>query len=185
MDDSQAVRRLKEGDIGGLEVLVSRYQDRAVQTAFLITHDQQLAEDAVQETFVRLYQRIHRFEETRAFAPYLLRSVVNTALNAAEKTARWVQYGAGVNVEQVALLLTEAVSVEEQVEYARLKAEILRALACLPPRQRAVIVQRYYLGMTEQEMAESLSAPAGTIKWLLNTARQRLRDLLHQERSTK
>lgn len=185
MDDSQAVRRLKEGDIGGLEALVSRYQDRAVQTAFLITHDQQLAEDAAQETFVRLYQRIHRFDETRAFAPYLLRSVVNTALNAAEKTERWVQYGAGADVEQVALLLAEAVSVEEQVEYARLKAEILRALACLPPRQRAVIVQRYYLGMTEREMAESLSAPAGTIKWLLNTARQRLRDLLHQERSTK
>jgi RNA polymerase sigma-70 factor (ECF subfamily) len=185
MDDSQAIRRLKSGDIGGLEVLVARYQRKAVQTAYLITHDEQLAEDVVQETFVRLYQRIRYFDEARPFAPYLLRSVANAALNACEKTARWVQLGAGTDVQQVAGLLTEAVSVEEQAEYARLKREIALALALLPPRQRTVIVQRYYLGMTEKEMAESLPAAPGTVKWLLNAARERLRGLLHPERSAE
>jgi DNA-directed RNA polymerase specialized sigma24 family protein len=61
MDDLQAIRRLKEGDIGGLEVLVARYQRKAVQTAYLITHDEQLAEDVAQETFVRIHQRIPIF----------------------------------------------------------------------------------------------------------------------------
>jgi hypothetical protein len=51
MDDLQAIRRLKAGDIGGLEILVVRYQWQAVQTAYLITHDEQLAEDVAQETF--------------------------------------------------------------------------------------------------------------------------------------
>lgn len=185
MDDSEAVRRLKAGDMAGLEMLVARYQHKAVQTAFLITHDEQLAEDVAQETFVRIYQRIRSFDESRPFAPYLLRSVANAALNAAQKTARWVHFGAGADVDHVAELLTEAVSVENQVEYARLKADILRALAALPPRQRAAIVQRYFLGMNEKEMAESLSAAPGTVKWLLSTARLRLRDLLHEERSAK
>jgi RNA polymerase sigma-70 factor (ECF subfamily) len=185
MDDTQAIRRLKNGDIGGLEILVTRYQHKAVQTAYLILHDEQLAEDVAQDTFVRLYQHIQQFDETRPFAPYLLRSVAHAALNAIEKTTRWVQYGAGSDVQRLAELLTEASTVEEQVEYARLKGEIAQALAALNPRQRMVIVQRYFLGMNEKEMAESLSAPPGTVKWLLNTARQRLRGLLHTERSAE
>jgi RNA polymerase sigma-70 factor (ECF subfamily) len=52
----------------------------------------------------------------------------------------------------------------------------------LPPRQRAAIVQRYYLEMSEKEMAEALEAPPGTVKWLLNAARARLRALLGSER---
>lgn len=185
MDDLQAIRRLKAGDLGGLEFLVARYQKKAVQTAYLITHDEQLAEDVAQETFVRLYQRIGRYDEARPFAPYLLRSVANAALNAIEKTARWVQYGAGTDVQRVAELLCEAGSVEEQAESARLQDEVARALAELPPRQRAAIVLRYYLGMSEQEMGQMLAAPPGTVKWLLNAARTRLRDLLHLERSVE
>ncbi len=183
MDDSQAIRRLKNGDIGGLEILVTRYQRKAVQTAYLITHDEQLAEDVAQDTFVRVYQRIAHFDESRPFGPYFLRSVANAALNAAEKTRRWMQFGAGTDVQRVAELLAASESVEEQVEVARLKAEVACSLATLPPRQRAVIVQRYYLGMDEKEMAESLSVAPGTIKWLLSIARERLRGLLRPQRS--
>lgn len=185
MDDLQAIRRLKNGDIGGLEILVARYQHKAVQTAFLITHDEQVADDVVQETFVRLYQRIRQFDEARPFEPYLLRSVSNAALNAAKKTRRWVQIGDGSEVEGLAELLTEATSVEDQAEYARLREQIFKALASLSPRERAAIVQRYYLGMSEKEMAENFSAAPGTVKWLLNTARERLRSLLRPERSAE
>jgi RNA polymerase sigma-70 factor (ECF subfamily) len=185
MDDLQAIRRLKSGDVGGLEILVTRYQRKAVQTAFLITHDEQLADEVVQETFVRLYQHIRHFDEARPLAPYLLRSVANAALNAAKKTRRWVQIGAGsdTDAETVAELLTEATGVEDQAEYNGLRERIFKAMQSLSPRQRAVIVQRYYLGMSEKEMAENASVAPGTIKWLLNSARENLRNLLHPERS--
>jgi RNA polymerase sigma-70 factor (ECF subfamily) len=187
MDDLQAIRCLKSGDIGGLEILVARYQHKAVQTAFLITHDEQVADDVVQETFVRLYQSIGNFDESRPFAPYLLRSVVNAALNATKKTQRWVQIGAGTDseIEAVAELLTEATLVENQANYAELRKRIFNALDCLSPRQRAAIVQRYYLGMSEKEMAENFDTAPGTVKWLLNAARERLRSLLHSERSAE
>lgn len=189
MDDLQAIRRLKAGDMGGLETLVARYQTKAVQTAFLITHDEQLAEDVVQETFVQLYRQVGHFDEARPFGPYLLRSVVNTALNATKKTRRWVQFGVGADteasIESAAELLTEATSVEDQAEYAHLREQIFSALASLPPRQRAAIVQRYYLGMSEKEMAENFASAPGTVKWLLNAARERLHGLLQNERSEK
>jgi DNA-directed RNA polymerase specialized sigma24 family protein len=52
----------------------------------------------------------------------------------------------------------------------------------LPPRLRAVIVMRYYLGLSEKEMARELHSPAGTVKWLLSTARKGLRRLLQSGR---
>jgi len=75
MEDLQAIHRLKRGDIGGLECLIALYQQKALRTAFLITHDEPLAEDVVQAAFVRFYQRARYFDETRLFEPYFLRTV--------------------------------------------------------------------------------------------------------------
>lgn len=179
MDDLQAIQTLKRGDIDGLEFLVARYQAKAIRTAFLVIQDQAKAEDVVQETFLRLYQRIDRFDISRPFEPYLLRSVVNTALNSARHAARHVSLEH--EVEKVEGLLSEAASVESEVEYDQLKQRIIAALARLEPRQRAVVVQRYYLEMSEKEMAAALGIPSGTIKWLLNAGRAKLRKLLGKE----
>lgn len=185
MDDEEAICRIKIGDLSGFEIIFTRYQHKAVQTAYLVTHDEQIAEDVVQETFVRIYKRIWRFDQTRPFEPYLMRSVVNAALNASEKTARWVHFGSDSDLAAVTDLLMQTSTTEDEVEYARLKGEVAVALGNLPPRQRTVIVQRYYLGMGEKEMAENHSTAPGNVKWLLNDARKRLRSLLSSERSEK
>ena len=179
MDEVEAVRRLKRGDIVGLEYFVARYQVKATRAAFLVLHDQARAEDVVQETFIRIFQNSSRFDETRPFEPYLMRSVVNAALNACRNDKRFVSMES--NVDVVEGLMSEAASVESQVEYSELRNEIMDALKQLPPRERAVIVQRYYLDMSEKEMALTLDAAPGTVKWLLNAARNRLRDLLGRE----
>lgn len=179
MDDTQPVRRLKRGDLGGLEILMQRYQVKAARTAFLITHDESVAQDVVQETFIRICQRIQQFDESRPFEPYLIRSVVHAALNAVRGSGKFtlLEDESG----EVENLLDRAASVESQVESTQLQYEILNALSKLSPRQRAVIVQRYYLEMSEQEMALALDAAPGTVKWLLNAARERLRHLLGQK----
>jgi len=181
MEDLQAIRRLKSGDIGGLECLIAHYQGKALRTAFLITHDEPLAEDVVQDVFVRFYQHAESFDEARPFEPYFMRSVVNAALNCIEREKRGRSF-TDADTSELEDLLEEAASVEEQVEFNTLKWQIAEALADLPPRQRAVIVQRYYLEMSEKEMSEALDSPPGTVKWLLNAARTRLRALLGSER---
>ncbi len=173
--DADAVRRLKKGDIGGLETLVTRYQVRALRAAFMILRDEQAAEDVTQETFLRVFARIGRFDESRAFGPYLLRSVVNAALDEAQRTT-WKMESVGL--AEVEGMLAQAGSVEGQAEFNQLKNSLNAALGQLAPRQRAAVVQRYYLGLSEQEMAQTLGAAPGTVKWLLNSARQRLRQLL-------
>jgi RNA polymerase sigma-70 factor (ECF subfamily) len=184
MSDTEAIQRLKAGDIGGLETLVTCYQWKAIKAAFLILHDEQLAEDVVQETFVRIYHQIRSFDALKPFEPYLMRSVVNAALNCAKQSSAWTQFGTGADFERVEGLISRAAamraeaSLETEAETREQRQEILKAMALLPPRQRAVIVQRYYLEMSEKEMAHALDAPPGTIKWLLNEARRRLRAFL-------
>jgi RNA polymerase sigma-70 factor (ECF subfamily) len=183
MDDMQAILRLKRGDIGGLEILVTRYQARAVRVAFLITQDEHQAEDVVQDAFLRLYSKIGQFDLARPFEPYLLRSVVNAALNINRSMKR--QTSLDGDPEQVEQLLLMTTSVESEVDYRQLKQKIITALAKLEPRQRAALIQRYYLEMNEKEMAAALDTAPGTVKWLLNTARARLRALLGSERKAK
>jgi RNA polymerase sigma-70 factor, ECF subfamily len=105
--------------------------------------------------------------------------VVNAALNLAQKTGRNLSLEG--DLDQVEGLLSQAASVESDVEYIQLKQKIIAALADLQPRQRAVVIQRYYLEMSEKEMADALDTPPGTVKWLLNTARAKLRELLGSE----
>ena len=178
MDEKQAIRRLKNGDIGGLEYLVACHQVKAVRTAYLITRDPGLAEDIVQDTFLQIYHAIRGFDETRPFEPWFLRSVVNASVKVMQRSERQVQMGEDADESLLREIATRAESVEEQVESIELQNQIWDAMQKLSPRQRAVIVQRYFLEMSEKEMAGEAGSAVGTVKWMLNTARVRLRGLL-------
>ena len=67
-----------------------------------------------------------------------------------------------------------------QVESIEVQKQIWDAMRKLSPRQRAVVVQRYFLEMSEKEMAEAAGSAVGTVKWMLNAARERLRGLLSE-----
>jgi len=178
MDEKQAIHRLKQGDIHGLEFLVNQFQVKAVRVAYLITRDLGLAEEIVQESFVRAYRSIRTFEENRPFEPWFLRNVVNASVKSMQRSARQVDMGEETNETLFTEIISSAESVEEQVESIEIQNRIWDAMQKLSPRQRAVVVQRYYLEMSEKEMAAESGAAVGTIKWLLNAARERLRSLL-------
>jgi RNA polymerase sigma-70 factor (ECF subfamily) len=181
MTEAQAIRRLKKGDIGGMEELVVLHQQKALRTACLIPRDEETAKDAVQEAFLRIYQRIRFFDESKPFEPYLLRSVVNTAINLAEKRSKEVGLEEDLPRADVQLLFTRAASTEDEVEYRQLKQEILEGISKLSPRERAVIIERYYLDLSEKEMADMHDVAPGTVKWILNAARKKLRTFMGRE----
>jgi len=185
MDEQQAIDSLKHGDIGGLEFLVTTYQIRAIRTAYLITRDPQLAQDVVQDVFLQVYRGIGRFDPQRPFAPWFMRSVVHAALKAMRKAATLSPGQPETDEAWLQSWLAAQPSVETRIENAEFEREIWNAMNQLAPRQRAVIVQRYFLEMSEKEMARELGAAPGTVKWLLNAARERLRKLLGSERSAR
>lgn len=187
MDDHQiktAITRLKNGEIKGLAVLVQRYQTQAIRTAFLITQDRALAEDVVQAAFLRVYQRIEQFDTRRPFGPWFMRIAANAAVQAAQRNLRQVSLDAPVSLDgeltYADVLPMLALDPAGEAEAAELRQQVWEALGRLSPEQRAAIVMRYYLDLSESEMAAQLETPAGTIKWRLHAARKRLRALLHR-----
>ncbi len=178
MDDQQAIQRLKNGDISGLEFLVAHHQVKAVRTAYLITRDVGLAEDIVQDSFIRVFHAIRSFDSTRPFEPWFMRSVVNASVKMMQRSTRQVEIGEDADESLLAELAASVASVEELVESIEVQDQIWDAMQKLSPRQRAVIVQRYFLEMSEKEMAEETGSAVGTVKWMLNAARERLRGLL-------
>jgi RNA polymerase sigma-70 factor (ECF subfamily) len=187
IDEREAVARLKRGDIGGLEVLVTDHQLRAVRAAYLIVQDARLAEDIAQEAFLRAYSRIGQFDEGRPFGPWFYRIVVNLAQRAATRGARQTSFdspataGAEMTLEEA--LADGQPEPEALAEQAEQRARVWAALGRLTPGQRAAVVQRYYLGLSEADIAANLEVAPGTVKWRLHAARERLREWLRPWRA--
>lgn len=189
--ERQAIKLLQQGNIEGLEALSRLYYIEGTRTAFLITHDKELAEDIVQNAFIRIYERIYQFDPDRPFRPWFLRIVANDAVKSAERKP------ANLSLQQFQPFPADAHSGSDSsnrkadeilsdsrqeplkmLEQAETRREILSALDQLTPGQRAAIVLRYYLDLSEDQMAEQLGIAPGTVKWRLHTARQRLRKLI-------
>ena len=180
MDDRDAVARIKQGDIGGLEVLVHRYQRQALRTAYLVCLDRELAQDIAQDAFVCAYECIQQFDSQREFAPWFLRIVVNDALKATARRERNVSLEeASAGESAVAALLRDPnPGPATLAEAEATRRAVWDALGKLPAPQRAAVVMRYYLGLNEAEVAGLQACPPGTVKWRLHAARKRLRTLL-------
>ena len=182
MNEKDAIAQLKRGDVRGLETLVRKYQLEAVRVAQPITNDLGLAEEIVQEAFVRVYQHIDQFDETRPFRPWFLRIVVNDALKLAEQQRRLVS----LDSAQPSETATDSISLDDRLTYeqdefgekyddAEMCQEILSGLS---PEHRAVLELKYYLEMTDEEIADTIQIPPGTVKSRLHAAKLQIRSLL-------
>jgi RNA polymerase sigma-70 factor (ECF subfamily) len=169
-----AISALKKGDINGLEMLVHLYQLRAIRAAYGIIGDRQAAEDVVADAFLAVYDRIAGFDSARPSAPWFYRIVVNGALKAIRDNKR-ADTPSEEETARMHVLSDQSPGPEAAAEYQDLRLTVLGAISELPPRQRAVLVLRYYLDMDEASIAEMLSCPLGTVKWRLHTAKQKLR----------
>ena len=181
MEERRAVERIKGGDVGGLEPLVRAHYGRCVRAAYLILRSREAAEDVVQGAFARVPEAIKSFDETRPFGPWFSKTVVNDAVKAASRRERTVSFYQGDAEELISRMADPSRGPQEAAEDSEMRRRVWGALEQLPPAQRAAIVQRYYLGMTEAEMAVVVSSPPGTIKSRLNAARKRLAGLLRPQ----
>jgi RNA polymerase sigma-70 factor, ECF subfamily len=175
------VTRLKSGEIDVLTPLVQAYQQKALRTAWLVTQDSVLAEEVTQTAFIQAYDCIDQFDVSRPFLPWFLRIVVNLAVKSARKQTRTLSLDAADIDSETAfaeLLADHRPDPETEVEQRELERTVQQLLEQLSPEQRAVIVLRYYVDLTETQMADVLNLPTGTVKSRLHAARRQLRRLI-------
>jgi RNA polymerase sigma-70 factor (ECF subfamily) len=169
------VERARRGDAAAYATLVEAHADAAYQTALAITHEAAEAQDAAQDAFVKAYYALARFQAGAPFRPWLLRIVANEARNrrtAAGRRAALAARAAQIPDTQAAL------SPESAALDAERRAAVLSAVRRLPGDDQRVIAGRYFLDLSEHEMAAALGIPHGTVKSRLSRALARLRRVM-------
>jgi RNA polymerase sigma-70 factor (sigma-E family) len=166
---SQVMDERPDVDRGKLGELYLRHADDAVRLAYLLTGDRALAEDLVQEAFVRLAGRLVHLRDPEAFHAYLRRTVVNLANShfRRRKVERTYLDRARSDVAAATTRGPDG-SVED-------RDQMWHALEQLPARQRAAIVLRFYEDLPESAIAELLQCRPGTVKSLLSRGLEGMR----------
>ena len=174
LEDAELVARARGGEVAAYEDLVRRYQELAFRTAYLITGQAPEAEDVAQEAFVKAYRALGRFRSDAPFRPWLLQIVANEARNrrrsAARRAALALRAAADRPSGDAAPSPEAAVLASEQREL------LLRAVDGLRDADRQVVACRYFLELSEAEMAAVLGCARGTVKSRLSRALDRLRE---------
>lgn len=162
-----------EGDEGAFRAIVDRYSALLFRTAFLIVGDRDIAEDAVQDTFIQAWRRLSDLREAEALQAWLVRIVVNQSIGVKRRFARTATFLQRAFSEHERELSTQAAN--DSNGQREMYWDILRAIEVLPIQQRVAIVLHYYHGMTIPEMARALDTSKDTLKKRLQVALARLR----------
>lgn len=177
LDDSQVVQCFLDGEDSAFAELVSRYERRLQAFVHRAVGDRERAEDLVQETFVRVYRHLHRFDQARKFSTWIYTIAGNLAKNELRNRAR------------NPLVLFQAITKNWDADYRPLEWEdpktrpddlyrrrflrekVNEAVGELPDHHRTVFVLRELHGKTYEEIADITGCNLGTVKSRLNRAR--------------
>ena len=150
------------------ESLVERYQTSLLRTCFLYLGDAALAEDAVQETFLKAYRALPRFRGESSEKTWLMRIAVNTCRDVMR--SGWFRH----TDRRVTPDMLPETAAPPDLEASDLLAEVMR----LPVKQREVVLLYYYQGMDVREAAKALGITKSSVSGRLKSARDNLRRLL-------
>jgi RNA polymerase sigma-70 factor, ECF subfamily len=179
--EADLVARARHGDEAAYGDLVTTHQEMAFRVAYLVLGDAAEAEDAAQEAFVKAFRALDRFREGFPFRPWLLRIVSNTARNRRRAAGR--RFGLQVRAEAATPGDATAPSAEDSVLKQERHRTMLAAINALSPDDRLVIGARYFLDLSEAEIARVAGVAPGTVKSRLSRARGRLARSLGGDRA--
>lgn len=167
-------------------VLYDRYVDLVYSASFRVLGDAQLAEDASQDVFVRLWQRPETFIAERGrFLSWLMSVTRNRAVDELRARGRRRKREGGPlgEPDEAAepVFSTEAIDPLHSAQLHEEQAIVRCALAALPRDQKLCLELAYFGGLTQQEIATRLHEPLGTIKTRIRLGMQKLRRALEQK----
>ena len=176
--DAELMLRVKEGDDASFGILLDKHRSPVVHFLFRMIQNQAVAEELAQEVFLRVYRSRSTYEPTAKFTTWLFRIATHLALNALrdgknERSQERLDDDTGdMPVRQVS---DRKPSVEQSMVHQARMAEIRRAIAALPEKQRAAVLMHKYEEMEYSQIAKVLGCSESAVKSLLFRAYETLR----------
>ena len=171
MNDRELIGRVLAGDPGAERALYDAHVDRVFRLVYRMAGDLDRAQDWVQETFIRAFDRLHQFRGESSLSTWLCSIAVSITLNGLRRVKRFRE-------REVALEDASTVGITPREADPDLKTRLHRAIDALPEGYRTVFVMHDVEGFTHQEIGHALGVQPGTSKAQLFRARARLREAL-------
>lgn len=186
--DLNLVKRAQNGDRDAFRVLMDRYQRRVFSHCYGMVRNQDDAMDMVQETFVKVYKSLERFQHNSSFYTWVYRIATNVCIDFLRKAgrAKTVDYddaiGRSEDTDDPGNLLPSRLGLNPARVHARreLLEKIEDAIAQLSDKHRQVILLREVQGLSYQEIADVAEVSIGTVMSRLHHARKNLQDALRE-----
>ena len=166
----QLVERCRAGDQVAMRSLIDRFSARVFALCCRLLHHREDAEDAAQESFVRMFKSLHTWDTQRPFEPWLLTIAANRC------RTRLAQQAKRPRSQQ--LEFPDAVSTGFDTEASQLREELRHAMQGLPPQHCEAFNHFHNQGLTYHQIAEIMETPVGTIKTWVRRVRLILVDRL-------
>lgn len=183
LDDEELMQRLFYKDLAAFRTLYDRYANLVYSTSLRVLRDSHMAEDMVQEVFLRIWRRPDSYLPQKGrFATWLTSVTRNRAVDAIRSRNRRYRYETSSPEEQE-IDVPDAAGEDPALtaELADQRRLVLAAMKDLPQEQRQVIELAYFGGLTQQEIADLTGQPLGTVKTRIRLGMQKLRAALTPE----
>jgi RNA polymerase sigma-70 factor, ECF subfamily len=177
-DEAELIERAKKGDTKAFGILVERYQRRVIGVAMAVVHDQEDALELAQETFVRAFQSVGKFESRSSFSTWLYRIAANIAIDFRRRERRHPTMRGEEAENEIQRLPSKLGDSFKEAQRSEMSQRIKDALAELTQEHRAAILLREVEGLSYDEISEVMQCPRGTVMSRLHYARNRLREIL-------
>jgi RNA polymerase sigma-70 factor, ECF subfamily len=179
--DDVALERARGGDRDAFRVLVERHATAVFRLAYRMTGNETDAEDMVQETFLRAWREIPRFDGRAAFGTWLHRICANRTVDFLRSRNRWQTVGPDSQDEEYdpfRNLASDLPSPERVARSSQASAMLAPAMAALSEIERAAFVMRHYEGLGIDEISRSLGVQPGAARHSIFRAVRKLRRAL-------
>ena len=177
-EEAELIAQARTGDTRAFGVLVERYQRRVVGVALAVVHNQDDALELAQETFVRAFESLDKFESRSSFSTWLYRIAANLSIDFRRREIRRPALRgdeADIELQRIPSPIGDSFTAAQRSELGQRIAE---ALGQLTPEHRAVILLREVEGLSYDEISDVLQCPRGTVMSRLHYARNHLREIL-------
>ncbi|MFT5444763.1 MAG: RNA polymerase sigma-70 factor (ECF subfamily) [Myxococcota bacterium] len=189
LSDQEVIKLAQDGDHSAFRILVGRHEGRVYALALRLLRDPDWAQDAVQESFLKAYRALRKFEGRSAFSTWLYRLTYNQCLDMrrADKSGRYVELDeertqSSEFAESSPQNLSSTIrGPGEEVERGQLREQLAKAIESLPDAVRQTLVMREVDGLPYAEIASVLQIPKGTVMSRLFHARKRLQEILREQ----
>jgi len=185
--DEELIARFQQGDEYAFEEIVNRFKDRLKNFVYRYLSSEEAAEDVVQDTFLRVYQKKHMYRNIAKFSTWIYTIAGNLAKTELRKRKRRKMYSLGdLGLEDKEYEIpSEDFAPEEGVEGEFTEQEIQNAIDQLSEKFKTVIILRDIQELSYDEVSNIVDVPVGTVKSRINRARLKLQEKLRHLRSSE